>query len=41
MFSLESISYVVWPLEGVKVTRVSLEWFLDTFNNLTLNNSLI
>jgi len=41
MFSFKLIGYVVWPLEGVKVTRVSLEWFLYTFDNLTLNNSLI
>jgi len=35
------IGYVVWPLEGVKVTRVTFEWFFDAFDILTLNNSLI
>jgi len=32
MFSFQLIGYVVWPLESDKVTRVSVEWFLDTFD---------
>jgi len=35
------IGCVVWLLEGVKVTQVSLKCFFDTFDILTVNNSLI